>query len=427
MSYMQTGFKRTQAKTRIEVVLKITERCNINCSYCYMFNGGNDDYLKHPIYISEDVILATAKFLAQGARDLGTKKIRIIYHGGEPMMFKKKKFAAMCDVFIREITPYAKVEFGMQTNGMLVNDEWLEILAKYKIGVGVSIDGPAEYHDIERVDHQNNGTYQRVAAGLRKIQEGHKAGTNNYPGTLSVINTNHDPVKIYRHLTGDLQIRKQNYLIPMETHDTIDPASVERLGNYLCAIFDEWVADNNPKIEIRIIKQAIWFFLNGKDVVKATDAFRKEEFALIAIASNGEISPCDELKITNILPDEMNVLANSLIEVLNSPTTIFLDEAEHTLPNACKECCWQNYCLGGSQNGSLVNRFSKKNGFDNPSVYCSALKKFYGHVVAYLLRNGASVSNISQVLEYTDSPYRNEFPARPLSSRNRVIPIRATS
>jgi uncharacterized protein len=420
---MHPSYKRTKAKVRIEAVIKITERCNINCTYCYMFNRGNDDYLEHPIYISDEVILATAKFLAQGAKDLETKEVRIIFHGGEPMMFKKARFIWMCDILLQEITPFAKVVFAMQTNGMLVSDAWLDILSKYKIGVGVSIDGTAEAHDQLRVDHQGKGTYSRAIAGLKTLQKAYLEGKISRPGGLCVINPTQDAKAIYHHLVNELGITKQNFLLPMETHDSVSREYVERLGQFLCDMFDEWIAADNPQIDIRIISQYLSFLINGKDVVTALEEFRKEGMFLFTIASNGQLGPDDDLKPTNVTIENKNVLTDSLIDFINSPSLEYLQDVEFLMPDECKTCCWQNYCRGGSQNGSMVNRFSHKNGFNNPSVFCEGLKMYYGHVTAYALKHGTPTSIITQVLDYTNSVYHKEITPIPPNLLRKNIPI----
>ena len=257
-------FKRTRVTERIEAVIKITERCNINCTYCYMFNRGNNDYEQHPVYISDETIAATSQFLAHGAQFYGTKEVRIIFHGGEPMMFKKARFTAMCELFIREITPHAKLVFAMQTNGMLVTDEWIAILSQYKIGVGVSIDGPKDCHDAQRVDHQGHGTYDRAVAGLKKLQMAHEEGRIFPPGGICVIDATQDARKIYHHLVNELGIKKQNFLIPMDTHDSIAPQAADKLGDFLIQIFDAWTKADDPTIDVRVITQAMRFFMNGK-------------------------------------------------------------------------------------------------------------------------------------------------------------------
>ena len=246
-------------KRQIEAVIKIAERCNINCSYCYMFNRGNEEYLEHPIYISDEIILSSAKFLALGAQEAKVDIVKIIFHGGEPLMFKKSKFDSMCSVLEREISPYAKVSFSMQTNAMLVDDEWIDIFSRYKIGIGISIDGPKEYNDIERIDHRGRGTYDRVVKGIRKLQAAAYDGKINYPGVICVINPEHDSAKIYRHLIDELGFLKTSFLIPMDSHEIVSINSKSKFGEYLCNLFDEWISDDNPKIRIRLFREVINF------------------------------------------------------------------------------------------------------------------------------------------------------------------------
>lgn len=126
----------------LEIVLKTVERCNINCTYCYFFNGGDDTYKFHFPYITKATIEKTANFLEKAAIDFSLESIQIIFHGGEPLMQKKQHFEEMCSHFNKILGKKVRLSFSLQTNGMLINEEWIRLFAIYNVGIGVSIDGP---------------------------------------------------------------------------------------------------------------------------------------------------------------------------------------------------------------------------------------------------------------------------------------------
>ncbi len=413
--------------SKLDVVVKIAERCNINCTYCYMFNRGNEEYLSHPIYITDDVIMQSASFLAAGAREINIKVIRIIFHGGEPLMLKKDKFAWMCETFLTVISPHAEVRFTIQTNAMLIDNEWIAIFQKFGISVGVSIDGPAAYNDIERIDHQGRGTHARVVAGLRKLQAATKRGNFVDPGILCVINPNHDPKKSYRHFVDDLGVKRMSFLMPMETHATASPESVARIGDYLCTLFDEWVKDNNPNLMIRVIDEVLKF-MTGLNPLNAPELLQKYgQSALLTIASNGTLGIDDDLKPINIGNELGNVRTMSLAKFLNSSGVLYFNKIAYSIPTACLECCWQNHCRGGAQNGSLINRYSVEREFDNPSVFCKGLTQFYSHLASYMLGHGVTLERLTQALDHDDSPYKQPILAIPFGMKKKTtIAIRPT-
>lgn len=143
----------------LTIVLKTVERCNINCTYCYFFNGIDKSFKQHPPYISFETIKKITKFLKEGSKDLNIQRVRLGIHGGEPLMQKKTSFDEMCNYLRDELEPDVKVTLTLQTNGMLLDEEWINLIIKHNIGLGISIDGPKEYHDKYRVDHFGKGTY----------------------------------------------------------------------------------------------------------------------------------------------------------------------------------------------------------------------------------------------------------------------------
>ena len=156
---------------QLTVILKVSERCNINCSYCYFFNGNDQTYKDHAAFISLDTINNTADFLSKSIVNHNIKFLRIDFHGGEPLLLKPEYFSQICEIFIKKLDHLTKLQFVVQTNAILLNDNWLNILDKYKVNVGVSIDGPPKIHDKYRIDHHNRGTYARVRKGIDLLRE----------------------------------------------------------------------------------------------------------------------------------------------------------------------------------------------------------------------------------------------------------------
>ena len=153
------------------LILKTVERCNLNCKYCYFFNGGDESYKKHPPFISKSTIGDLIQFLKQGVEDLLLKHILVVFHGGEPLLQPIKQFEEICLMLLKELSPVVQLSFKVQTNATLISDEWIDIFSKYNVSVGISIDGPKEYNDVDRVDHKNRGSYDSVRQGIELLQQ----------------------------------------------------------------------------------------------------------------------------------------------------------------------------------------------------------------------------------------------------------------
>lgn len=367
----------------MSVVLKTVERCNINCTYCYFFNSKDDGYKFHPPYVSKNIIEKTAHFLKQGAHDLEADNVAIIFHGGEPLMQKIDKFEEMCEIFNNTLHN-KKVEFALQTNAMLINDKWIAILHKYNVSIGVSIDGPEEYHDKYRLDKKGKGTHAIVEKKIKELQASPLAKNI---GALTVINPEFDAKTIYRYFVDELHFKNMDFL-PMDcNYDIKAPFSMDKIAKFWCELFVEWVKDSNSEIKVRFINSIINLFKGQKSYIYGTNVMPEEAIPVITIASNGELSPTDELGSTNLnLMRTTNIEKTTLAEFVNSNVFKDLNHALYNAPSECKKCCWEKICGGGG----IVNRYSSMNGFNNPSIYCSALKQLYTLIASTLLSLGYS-------------------------------------
>ncbi|MDE9437715.1 radical SAM protein [Xenorhabdus bovienii] len=136
----------------LEIILKVSERCNINCTYCYVFNLGNEISINSKPIISYDTIKDLRTFFEQASQEYDIETIQVDFHGGEPLMMGKEKFENACNEFISGSYNKTKLNLACQTNAILIDNEWIDIFSKYNVSVGISIDGPKHINDKHRLN-----------------------------------------------------------------------------------------------------------------------------------------------------------------------------------------------------------------------------------------------------------------------------------
>lgn len=386
---------------RLEVVVKISERCNINCTYCYMFNQANDEFKGRPAFMSDGTVEHLCRFLCEAARTHKPESVHIIFHGGEPMMMRPDRFDRLCEALGSSVGTQAKLQFSMQSNATLVNEDWLSMLIKHDVGVGVSLDGPREIHDVDRTDHRGAGTYDAVVTGLVRLQQAATAGLLKTPGAIAVIRPTRCGATVFDHLVGDLGIRCLSFLLPIDSHDSFDHVSQEGYGRYMIGVYRAWARRGDAGVRVRFIDEAVGFLTSGREGV---DSLRTaNDVALFVVASNGDLEPDDSLKpLAAAHCARPNIATCTLQEFLETKEMIDVRQATRTIPNGCIDCCWRNGCRGSS--GRLINRFSSDNGFDNPSVVCDSLKSLYMEIAHSLIGSGYPENSIVEALTADGPP-----------------------
>lgn len=397
-------FSRTHIDT-LQVLLKLTERCNLNCSYCYYFNMGDQSYKARPAAISINVIEQLVTFLNQACNAYVIGKINIIFHGGEPMLLKVSRFRQTCQLLKTALDGKVDFDFSMQTNGTLFSPQWCDVLSKYGVEVGISMDGPQAIQDKERVDHKGKGSHQTVMDNLIFLDSYKEKDNFKNKGVMSVLNAAYDYRQICHHFIHELGFKELNFLLPDCNYDDGIPDSRTALeyGQILCDIFDVWTQYQH--ITIREVEGVLAKFQqsqlseSAKHAVKARTDKGIHYIAnqIIVIHSDGQLSIDDSL-----IPayewrkneESLYLAKNSLIDFISQPLLKDISHAYQKVPEPCKKCTWYNLC----QSGDIGNRFSRAKGFDNPSIFCDGLKVFYQHVTSYLYQNGYPEEQIRKLL-----------------------------
>ncbi|TNL02775.1 XyeB family radical SAM/SPASM peptide maturase [Kosakonia cowanii] len=383
----------------LEIIVKISERCNIDCTYCYVFNKGNDLAINSQTIIKKNTINSFRDFLESASKGFDIKTIQIDFHGGEPLLLKKDRFNFLCKTLREGDYRGSRLVLSCQSNGVLIDDEWIDIFHKWDVGVSVSMDGPKHIHDAARIDKNGKGTYDQVVAGFRKLQDAWKENKiSTQPGILCVANTNLKGVEIYRHFIDDLQCKGFDFLIPDETHDSNIDAS--KLYDFYESVIDEYFIDADIDIKFRYLKVLIQGMLNpGTYAIAGLNAVNNDIVAL-TMGANGDIYIDDTLRSTSdkAFSKIINISSGSLGDILSSWQYLEYTKFANTLPIECETCTWKKLCGGGG----LVQRYSKEQRFNGKSVYCHSLKKIYGRVASHLIESGIDETHILKSLGCND-------------------------
>jgi uncharacterized protein len=297
---------------------------------------------------------------------------------------------------------------AIQTNGTLLDDEWCEFLAANKFLVGLSIDGPAELHDKYRVDKRQQPTFGAVMRGLELLKK-HGVEFN----TLTVVNraNSQQPLEVYRFLKSigsqfmqfiplveraapaEMKSAGYDFAAPTpagrpENPSAVTPWSVEaeQYGNFLCAIFDEWVRHDVGKTFVQLFDVALgnWMGLGSSLCV-----FAEKCGAALAIEHNGDLYSCDHY----VYPRHKlgNVMNQSLGAMVNSPQQMkFGNDKSDSLPKFCRDCEVRFACNGECPKHRFIQT---PDGEDGLNYLCAAYKKFFNHIDPHMKHDGAAAAN----------------------------------
>ncbi len=358
----------------LNIVFKISERCNLKCDYCYFFFGGDETWKKHPPLVPRQVVEDLGAFSARAARDHQIENIDIVFHGGEPLLMSKPRFEEMCNT-LRSYENNFKFNFALQTNAVLIDDGWVDIFERHQVGVGVSLDGPAVVNDLHRLDLKGQSSYDRTVAGLRTLQKAAEQKRMAPPGLLSVINPFVDGTKTYRHFVHDLGVKQMSFLTPDYTWDSvIDPTIVRGVERFLLSALRAWLADKNPKIKIRVFSELLAAMVDPR-ALELVHAYRDDYRGIISVSSNGDLGPEDTLRTVDprFASMGLNVGTHNLSDLFESEVWREQASAVTVRPEKCAKCDWWKICKAGRP----INRHSKSKGFSNHSLYCSGLQETY--------------------------------------------------
>lgn len=363
------------------VLLKIASRCNLDCSYCYVYQGQDTTWKQQPKRLSDQTISNICDNLANLA---STQEIGFatVLHGGEPLLLGFKKLKNLLES-LRLILPNTKRHpIAIQSNGMLITREILDLCSKHKVSLSVSLDGVKRSNDIARFTHNGQSSFESVLRGIELLRS-HPDSDFLFSGTLSVIQTQTNPIENYEFLKS-IGSKSTDFLLQDGNFDHLPKGKKDfdstEYGEWLSELFMHYINDPEP-VKIRFFDDLIKIILGGNPEKEGKGDSR---FGIIVIETDGEIRKNDTLRAAfesaDFFDKRPNINNHNLIDVINTQEFEESTKVQRPTSTTCTNC-ELNYVCGG---GMPLTRWGKSRGFDNPSVYCKDHQYYVNNILKKL-------------------------------------------
>jgi uncharacterized protein len=388
--------------------------CNLDCTYCF-FLSKEALYPGSPFRMTDETHEQYVRQLLESHR---TEHVTIAWQGGEPTLMGLDFFRRTLELVDRHRRPGQVIEHTLQTNGTKLDEEWAAFFAERGFLIGLSMDGPADIHDAQRVDKGGKGTHDKVMRAARLLT----AAGAEFNILCTVHQLNGDRGKeVYRFFRDEVGAAFMQFIpiIERATPELIDVAEAgwgdrvegrplytqsgslvtsrsigpRQYGDFLVDIFEEWVRRDVGSVYVQMFDVTLANFVGAPPslCIHSETCGRGP-----ALEHNGDLYTCDHFvepayKLGNIGQTHM-------LELVASPQMqqFGLDKRDR-LPRTCRECEVRFACHGGCPK----DRF-RDDAYGEPGLnyLCAGFKRFFGHVtepmrkMEALLRSGRAAAEI---------------------------------
>jgi len=377
--------------------------CNLDCRYCFYKNRAAIS----PATCGQGLPPAQVRGL-NGRQRMSDEVLRrlvedymrlrfspavFVWQGGEPTLMGLDFYKKAVELQKKFGADGQEVTNCLQTNAILLDDEWCRFLHENKFLVGISIDGPKKFHDFYRLDHGGCGTFDKVMRSIEKCKE-HKVEFN----ALILLNSRNveHPEKLFDFFVEN-GIEYLQFIPCVETNPAtgeIEDFSItpQQYGEFLCRLFDRWYDHGSGNISIRDFDSVLSYCITGRHTICTFD---RQCSQYIVIEHSGDAFCCDFFvepawRLGNIFETPIEELATS------SKKRAFA-RAKQSICNKCLLCRHLAVCRGGCLKDRAIYH---KEGFDlrsslRESYFCEAYKRFFDYTLPRFMQIAAEVNAIS--------------------------------
>ncbi|EHD2249681.1 anaerobic sulfatase maturase [Vibrio vulnificus] len=378
-------------------------KCNIDCQYCFYLHKEALLHQKKQPQMSEELL---ETFIKSYIASQDGNEIVFSWQGGEPTLLGLDYFRKVVELQKKYQPVGVRIENDLQTNGILLNDEWCQFLAEHQFLVGLSIDGPREIHDKYRRTRSGKPTFDLVMKSVETLK---KYGVK-FNALVAVNRHNAQyPREVYRFLTQELgatylqftpvveangfhttapqfwneqmipvvgsELAKPGHPMSVVTDWSVDP---QQWGAFLIATFEEWVNNDLGRVLVNLFETAVAQVMGLPSQLCVTSEFCGKG---LAIEHNGDVFSCDhyvypEYQLANIQQHDLSELAMSTRQY-----TFGMAKRE-SLPSYCLQCPYLQYCWGECPKNRLIKSPDGEVGLN---YLCPGIKAFFDYALPMLV------------------------------------------
>ena len=396
--------------------------CNLDCAYCY-FLSKEQLYPNSEFRMSDAVLEAYSRQYIQAQSQM--PEITFGWQGGEPTLTGLDFFRHAVELQQKYAKPGMRITNALQTNATMLDDEWCEFFRANDFLIGVSLDGPRALHDTFRVDKGGAPTFDRVMRGIEMLKK-HRVEFNIL-ATVHAANADHS-LDVYRFLRDGLGTSFIQF-IPIVERDnatgfqegnraTTRSVTGKQYGDFLIAIFDEWVRRDVGRVFVQMFDVALGVWLGQP---AALCIFGETCGNALALEHNGDLFACDHFveprfRLGNLADIPLTEMVHS------SQQRKFGTDKRDTLPRYCNECSVRFICNGGCPKDRVLTTPDGESGLN---YLCEGFKTFFTHIdgpmktMAELIRRERAPAEIMLLLAHEQAELEKQF-AR--AGRNDLCP-----
>lgn len=348
------------------LLVKLAARCNLNCTYCYWFK--DPDVYRRAAVMGDRTAAALVKRIREQIELHRLDQFKILFHGGEPLLFKASRF----DQLLADLVGVGRetgcsFDFSITTNGVLLDQKWVDVLRRYRVNTTISIDGPSNVHDRRRIDLRGRPTHGQVVEAINLLDR------EQLPfGLLAVCDPQSSSAEVVDYFVDQLGVRKFNILIPDAKHGD-NPVSIAK---YFKALFEYvYSVRGDDRIRVTLLSNMIRGLLGGG---LRTESIGIGPINTVTVLTDGELQALDVTRIAGdgFTRSSLNIHRNAIEEIKTDPLWQELYLAGTNHHPKCQACTWYNVCGAGH----VSTRWSNENRYRNVSVYCDDFQEIYSHL-----------------------------------------------
>lgn len=380
------------------MVKPVSAICNLDCTYCYYLHKKELLGSGIKFRISDEILEAHIRQYIEGQ---DAEQVVFSWQGGEPTLLGLEFFRRVVELEQKYKKTGQRIENDLQTNGTLLTDDWGVFLKQHGFLVGLSIDGPAELHDIYRISNDGKPTFKKVVAAVQML---HRHGVPF--NSLTVVNRVNAkrPLDVYRFLKNEVRPREMQFIpcvepkvfgnvaphkwdpatLPVYDSSAAHPGNSDSVvtdwsidpndwGYFLCKVWDDWYRRDLGKVFVNLFETAVAQWMGKESQLCIYHEFCGKGAAL---EHDGSLYSCDhyvypEYKLGNITETSSSRM------VFSEEQKKFGFAKFNSLPQQCRDCKYLFACNGECPKNRLIRTTDGEPGLN---YLCGGLQTFWKHI-----------------------------------------------